>query len=753
MKSASLFSTLSETLADVAQPQQRVSVLLPMPFKGPFDYLSPPDITLNPGDIVLVPLGRRQKTGVVWETSSDLPPDLAPPAEQKDRTDTSRLKEVAELLELPPLSADLRRFINWVAAYTLTPPGMVMAMTLRLHMHGVTSAGTGWLPADTIPADLRMTPARQKVLDLLRKGLPQTTTDISAATGVSAGVVKGLADARALRAIKLEPECPVEAPDPGYRLPALEAEQARATTALRQSVEKGGFSVTLLEGVTGSGKTEIYLEAIAACIEQGKQALILLPEIALSAQWTERFIRRFGVAPAIWHSDTGQRMRRLTWHATANGNASVVVGARSALFLPFEKLGLIVIDEEHEALYKQEEGVIYNARDMAIVRARLVQCPTVLVSATPSLETLVNVQSGRYRHLMLPSRHGGATMPETRIIDMRVHPPERGRFISPALTEELSATLARQEQAMLFLNRRGYAPLTLCRACGHRMECPHCTAWLVEHRARKRLCCHYCEYFEPVPVTCPACHEENTLTSIGPGIERITEEARELFPDARILVMASDTLTSPTAITEAVTRISNREIDLIIGTQVVAKGWHFPYLTLVGIVDADLGLSGGDLRAGERTFQLLHQVAGRAGRASAPGRVLLQSYTPEHPVMSALLSGSQDRFMAQEAMQRQPGFWPPYGRLAALIISCEDAAKADAVANAFGRMAPYGEGIQVLGPTPAPVAVLRNRHRRRLLLRTKRTIALQPILHRWLDMVKPDRNVRIDIDIDPVSFL
>lgn len=753
MVTASFSSLLPEPDSPTtpARQRQRVSVLLPMPFPGPFDYAAPAEMALKPGDIVVVPLGRRRETGVVWESAPALPADFAPPPQRT--VEAARLRPVAELLDLPPLSAELRHFIDWVAAYTLSPPGMVLAMTLRLHMRGVPTPSTGWLAASPLPETLRITPARQKVLTLLQDGTARTTTDIANAAAVGPGVVKGLADAGALKAVKLGPERPFDAPDPHHKPPVLEGEQATATAALRQTVQEGGFSVTLLEGVTGSGKTEIYLEAIAACLEQGKQALVLLPEIALSAQWMQRFTRRFGTQPAIWHSEIGQRARRLTWHAAADGSATVVVGARSALFLPFEKLGLIIVDEEHESLFKQEEGVIYNARDMAVVRARLSGFPIMLVSATPSLETLANVEAGRYRHLVLPSRHGGASLPETRILDMRDHPPPRGLFLSPALTEEMTATFERQEQAMLFLNRRGYAPLTLCRACGHRMECPHCTAWLVEHRAKKLLSCHYCDHTEPMPPTCPTCGAENSLTAIGPGIERITEEARNLFPDARILVMASDTLGGPAATAEAVAKISRREVDLVIGTQIVAKGWHFPHLTLVGIVDADLGLGGGDLRAGERTIQLLHQVAGRAGRASTPGRVLLQSYTPEHPVMQALLSGDFDAFMAQEAAQRRPGFWPPYGRLAALIISAEDAREADATAAELGRKAPYGEGIQVLGPAPAPIAVLRNRHRRRILLRTVRSIAVQPILRRWLSMVKPGKGVRVDVDIDPVSFL
>jgi primosomal protein N' (replication factor Y) len=459
------------------------------------------------------------------------------------------------------------------------------------------------------------------------------------------------------------------------------------------------------------------------------------------------------VAPAVWHSDLSARLRRTTWRAVDAGVAPVVVGARSALFLPFPDLGLVIVDEEHETAFKQEEGVVYHARDMAVVRARLCEAAAVLVSATPSLETVANVQAGRYRRLHLPDRHGGASLPEIVLVDLRATPPERGRFLSPAVVAEVHAAFARGEQAMLFLNRRGYAPLTLCRSCGHRMQCPNCTSWLVEHRARAQLQCHHCGHAVPIPPACPACGAEHSLVPVGPGVERITEEAQALFPEARRLVMASDTLPGPHASAEAARAITAREVDLIIGTQIVAKGWHFPHLTLVGVVDADLGLAGGDLRAAERTVQLLHQVAGRAGRAEAPGRVLLQTFSPEHPVMQALLSGRLEEFMAREAAQRRPGNWPPYGRLAALIVSAETAAAADTVARDLGHAAPHGEGILVLGPAPAPLSILRGRHRRRLLLKTRRDIAVQPLLRDWLAAVPVRGGARVDVDVDPVSFL
>ncbi len=509
----------------------------------------------------------------------------------------------------------------------------------------------------------------------------------------------------------------------------------------------------MLEGVTGSGKTEVYLEAVAQCLAERRQALVLLPEIALSSQWLERFAARFGVAPAVWHSDLSPRIRRTTWRAVADGLAPVLVGARSALFLPFPDLGLIVVDEEHETAFKQEEGVIYHARDMAVVRAQLTAAPCVLVSATPSLETVANVETGRYRRLTLKARHGGARLPEVAAIDLRLTPPERGQFLSPPLVAAIAETLSRGEQAMLFLNRRGYAPLTLCRACGTRMQCPNCTAWLVEHRGRGVLQCHHCGQAEPIPPLCPTCGAAHSLTPIGPGVERITEEAAARFPDARRLVMASDTLPGPHAAAEAARAIAAREIDLIIGTQIVAKGWHFPHLTLVGGVDADLGLAGGDLRAAERSVQLLHQVGGRAGRAEAPGRVLLQTFAPDHPVMRALVAGDLAAFMAEEAAMRRPGHWPPFGRLAALIVSAAASADADAAAAALGRAAPRGPGVVVLGPAPAPLAILRGRHRRRLLLKTRRDIAVQPLLRDWLARAAVSARARVDVDVDPVSFL
>ncbi len=692
----------------------------------------------EPGDVVMVPLNRREEVGVVW--------DGAPDASVED----AKLKPITAVLDVLPMPASLRRFVDWVAAYTLAMPGEVLAMALRVNALQPQTPPAGWRLR---PGARDLTKARAKVAQALVDGVPRSTGDLARQAGVSTGVVRGMAQAGLLEPALLLAQPPFDRPDPDRAGPVLSAAQAAAGQALREAVAARAFGVTLLDGVTGSGKTEVYLEAVAASLQAGRQALVLLPEIALSSQWLERFERRFGVAPAVWHSDLGSRTRRITWRAVAEGLAPVVVGARSALFLPFPDLGLIVVDEEHETAFKQEDGVVYHARDMAVVRARLSDAPAVLVSATPSLETLANVEVGRYGRVTLEARHGGASLPAVEAIDLRDFPPERGHFLSPKLVEAAHATFARGEQAMLFLNRRGYAPLTLCRTCGHRMQCPNCTAWLVEHRARRALACHHCGHTEPIPPTCPSCDAPHSLVPIGPGVERITEEAASVFPEARLLVMASDTLTGPHAAAEAARRIENREVDLIIGTQIVAKGWHFPHLTLVGVVDADLGLAGGDLRAAERTVQLLHQVAGRAGRAEAPGRVLLQTFSPDHPVMQALIEGDLAGFMQTEAEIRRPGGWPPFGRLAALIISADTAQAADELARDVGRAAPRGDGLTVLGPAPAPFAILRGRHRRRLLLKTRRDVAVQPIVRQWLAGIRPSGTARIDVDVDPISFL
>jgi primosomal protein N' (replication factor Y) (superfamily II helicase) len=739
-------------VAAVSEARDRVQVLLPLPLPAALDYRVPDgEGAPEPGRFVRVTLGPRQLIGVVWEGDGD-----------GDDVPVERLKPIAEVLAAPKLPAELRRFVERVAAYTLAPPGMVLSMAMRSEaallpptprrVSAITEAGRTVL--SETPPPKRLTPGRRRVLEILRDGAAASIAETAREAGVGAAVVRGLI-AAGLAAEHLAPAMSprIEQPDWQAPGPKLSPAQEKAAKRLVEQVESGGFHVTVLDGVTGSGKTETYFAAIAAALARGKQVLVLLPEIALSAQWLERFRRRFGASPVEWHSDIGQTQRRDAWRTVAAGRARVVVGARSALFLPFPELGLVVVDEEHDLSYKQEDGVCYQARDMAVLRASLAAIPIVLVSATPSLETVVNVSRGRYDRVHLPERHGAASLPSISVIDMRKEKLSPGRFLSPPLVKALEETLADGEQALLFLNRRGYAPLTLCRACGHRFQCPSCTAWLVEHRFTRRLLCHHCGYSVPMPPFCPECLAAGTLVPCGPGVERLSEEVAERFPEARTALMVSDALPGPRAAAELAEAMAQHRYDVMIGTQIVAKGHHFPMLTLVGIVDADLGLGGGDLRAAERTFQLLHQVAGRAGREERPGRVLIQTYMPEQPVMQALAAGDRDRFLEVEAAQRRAAHLPPFARLAALIVSANDAENADFAARALARAAPHLPGVTVLGPAPAPLAVLRGRHRRRLLVQAERSVNVQAVLREWLAKVKFIGSVRLQVDVDPYSFL
>ncbi len=723
-------------------PKRVVDVLVPVALDRAYSYRVPEALELAPGDIVCVPLGPREATAVVWAENPK--PDI--------RLD-NRLKDVEEKLELPPLRPELRSFVDWVANYTVSSRGMVLRMCLRMGEHlGAERERVGVRLAGDPPQ--RMTTARRRLLELLADGMTRSKGEAVREAGVSAGVVDGLIDEGTLETLVLPPEPVAEKPDPDFMQPEFGADQGAAAAALKATVTQGGYAVTLLDGVTGSGKTEVYFEAVADTIRAGRQSLILMPEIALTAQFLDRFAARFGVRPAEWHSELSPRKRARTWRAVAGGEASVVVGARSALFLPYADLGLIVVDEEHDPAYKQEDGVHYHARDMAVVRGHIARIPVVLSSATPSIETIVNARRGRYARVALPERFGGQLMPAVEAIDLRQAPPPRGRFISPVLAGEVLTSLERKEQALLFLNRRGYAPLTLCRACGFRFSCPNCDSWLVDHRFRKRLVCHHCGFSTPHPAQCPKCHAENSFVACGPGVERLEEEVRELFPEARVLVLSSDLVATVERMREEFADIAKGLFDIVIGTQLVAKGHHFPMLNLVGVVDADLGLSNGDPRAAERTFQLLHQVVGRAGRDAGIGRGFLQTHQPEHPVMRALIAQDREAFYDAEIGLREKTHYPPFGRLASIVVSGPDKHDAEMHARAMARAAPKAEEVRVFGPAEAPLALVRGRHRLRLLIRAPRGFDLSAYMREWLSAApKGKGNIKLDIDVDPQSFL
>jgi primosomal protein N' (replication factor Y) (superfamily II helicase) len=719
-----------------------VDVLVPVALDQNYSYRVPHGMELGPGDVVCVPLGTREVIAVVWAQNANPDPRLH-----------NRLKDVAEKLEVPPLKAELRALVDWVANYTLSARGMVLRMCLRMGEHlGPERVRVGVRLEGKPPQ--RLTPARRRLLALLSDGLLHGKSEAAKEAGVSVGVVEGLVDEGTLVTEAMPPPPPPPAPDPSFAMPEFSRQQRSAVDGMRALAANGSFHVALLDGVTGSGKTEVYFEAIAETIRRGKQSLILMPEIALTGQFLDRFARRFGVRPLEWHSELTPRTRQRNWAAISAGEAPVVVGARSALFLPYADLGLIVVDEEHDQAYKQDDGAHYHARDMAVVRAHIAKIPIVLASATPSVETEVNARKGRYQRIVLPSRFGGAHMPHIEAIDLRREAPPRGRFIAPALAEQIRFAIERREQALLFLNRRGYAPLTLCRACGHRFACTICDAWLVDHRFRQRLVCHHCGFSMPRPHACPNCAAEESLVAVGPGVERLQEEAAGLFPNARTMVLSSDLVTSLETMRSELNEIAEGRVDIIIGTQLVAKGHHFPRLNLVGVVDADLGLHNGDPRAAERTFQLLNQVIGRAGRDQGRGVGYLQTHQPEHPVMRALVACDREAFYASEIEARERSHYPPFGRLASLIVSAGDRPTAEGFARKLAAVAPIEERIQVLGPAEAPLAVIKGRYRFRLLVKSLRNVDLSEYLRGWLAAGPRTRgNLKLEVDVDPQSFL
>ncbi len=719
---------------------QRARVVTLNAALGPLDYRVPEGMLVEPGSIVVAPLGPRQLLGVAWEA------DRLPTSEVPD----SRLRPLAAVVDVAPIAAPLRRLAEWTADYYLAPLASVLRMVLpsSAALEGPRRL-IEYRPTGLVPD--RMTPQREQALAAL-EGRQGTIRELADHADVSDAVMRGLVNAGALEAVAVDADRPLPAPDPDYAPPKLNDDQRDAAASLAGAVGKG-FDPVLLDGVTGSGKTEVYFEAIAECLRQGKQALVLLPEIALTEPFLKRFEARFGCAPVAWHSGLRSSERRRNWRGIASGEAQVTVGARSALFLPYANLGLIVVDEAHEPSFKQEDGVQYHARDTAVMRGMFEDIPVILSSATPAIESKHMVELGRYREVTLPQRFAGASLPEIRAIDLTQDPPPRGRWLAPTLVQELKANLAAGEQSLLFLNRRGFAPLTLCRHCGHRFQCPNCTAWMVEHRLMHRLACHHCGHLMPPPKACPECGEEETLVPCGPGVERIADEVAELFPEARTAIVTSDTIWSPQRAAEFVEAMDAHEIDIVIGTQLVTKGYHFPNLTLVGVVDADLGLSGGDLRAAERSFQQIQQVAGRAGRGDRPGRVLVQTHEPTAPVIAALVSGDAPGFYAAETEARREAAMPPFGRLAAIVVSAEDASEAEAVARRIGRAAPEVEGMAVFGPAPAPLAMLRGRHRQRLLVHARRSLDVQDVIRDWLADIDWSAKVRVSVDVDPYSFL
>jgi len=735
-----LFAAPEATAALESESFDKVSVLFPLPLPEPFDYRAPSSWDLKPGAHVIAPIGTRLVRGVAWAVEPNHP-------------GAANLKAIAEVLPGPLVPEMSRTFLDWAARYLVRPPGDLLRMVVRSPDALIDPPTFSVIEPSGSPAP-KLTQARRRVMEEAAKEAV-SAAELARRAEVSSAVVKGLVDAGALKRVEISEDPPFPPPDLSRAGKDLSEIQTSAAADVRAFVRAGGFHVTLLDGVTGSGKTEVYLEAAAQtlALSPDAQVLVLIPEIALTQAAIARFHARFGVEPVEWHSAIGHKARRRAWREVAAGRARLIVGARSALFLPFPSLKLIVIDEEHDPSYKQEEGVIYQARDLAVARAKLGACNIILASATPSLETLVNAQQGRYAHVKLPMRHGAAELPDVELIDLKRDPPEKGKWLSPKLVTACAEALSRGEQSLFYMNRRGYAPLTLCRVCGHRMKSPETDTWLVEHRYSGRLVCHLTGFSMPKPKQCPQCLTPEPFTSIGPGVERVHEEVSQLFPGARIEIFSSDTTPDGESVRDLVTRMEDNAIDILIGTQIVAKGHNFPNLTFVGVVDADSGLKGGDLRAGERTFQLVSQVAGRAGRHVKKGRALIQTYAPHEPVLQALAAQDRDAFLAAEAQEREAAGMPPFGRLGAVIVSAPNEQLANDAAKALGEKAPHTEGLDLWGPAPAPLSVIRGMHRRRFLVRADRNVDISGFLATWMSRVKLHSAVRVQVDVDPYSFL
>ncbi|MEL0437149.1 primosomal protein N' [Phycobacter sp. K97] len=720
---------------------ERVAVLTTQPLDRLLDYRAPEGGCFL-GAYVEVPLGPRKVLGVVWGPGAG---DF----------DSSKLRSVTRVLDVAPMRGEMRAFLGKAADYTLTPmPAMLRLASRAPGLSDPPSMRKILRRGDCDPD--RMTDARARVLEAIEEygGLSFTPKELADMAGVTPSVVKGLVKQGALREEETPRDLPYPHLDPDLPGKELTEDQAAAAAALEEGVKGGAYGTTLLKGVTGSGKTEVYLEAVAAALRAGRQALVLLPEIALTAEFLKRVEARFGATPAEWHSGATMTERRRVWRMVGQGKAQLVIGARSALFLPFRDLGLIIVDEEHDTSYKQEDGVLYNARDMAVLRAAMCSAQVVLASATPSLETWANAEAGKYKRLDLTSRFGASVLPEMRAVDMRSEDLLPATWISPTLKFAMKARLERGEQSLLFLNRRGFAPVTICRACGAQVACDHCDSRMVEHRFLKRLMCHQCGETKPVPEVCPSCQVEGKMAPVGPGIERLGEEAAALFPEARIAVLSSDLFGSARALKQRIEEIAAGEADIILGTQLVAKGHNFPHLTLVGVIDADLGLQGSDLRAAERTFQLMRQVAGRAGRAEKPGEALLQTFQPEHPVIRAILSGDEEAFWKAEAAERQAAGVPPFGRMAGIILSGPDLAQVFELGETLARNdgALRQIGAQLFGPAPAPIARIRGRHRVRMLVKAAKGAPLQEAIARWIAPLRLKGDLRLSVDIDPQSF-
>tara|TARA_B100000686_G_scaffold265830_1_gene280398 strand:+ start:10621 stop:12753 length:2133 start_codon:yes stop_codon:yes gene_type:complete len=710
--------------------------LLLNPGKGIFDYIVDKRILI--GQIVYVPLRNKYYYGIVIGKGSN-------------KLDAKKLKPISEIKNVPPISIELLNFCHWLSEWCMYDISLVTRMIIP-SFNFLKSVKNKLVLFHNEKNINSMTNLGHKTFKYIKEKPGLTISDYCKELNISKVVIKKLIKDGNI----LSKESPFNQNDDlkikFYKNNNLNQYQLKAVEKVQELKSKS--SIFLLDGVTGSGKTEVYISIIRKELSIGKQSLILLPEIALTNQLLEKFEERFGVKPIVWHSELSLKDRHKNWLQVLNGNAPIVIGARSSLFLPFKSLSCIIVDEEHDASYKQDDGVIYNARDMAVVRGQKAAAIVILSSATPSLESLNNAKLGKYIRLNLPERFGNSTMPSIKLIDMRKIKTKSGKWISDIAVKAIDKSIKSKEQVLLFLNRRGYSPLTICKSCGFRFQCAHCSAWLVNHKKDNKMICHFCGYSENIINNCGQCGADDSFISCGPGVERLAEEIKILFPKVKLQILTSDTFTKKLE-KSFLNKIITGEINIIIGTQLVAKGHHFPHLNTVVAIDADLGLSGSDLRASEKTFQLLTQLSGRAGRESDSGIAYIQTYDPNHEVMQAILSGDKNNFLEAESKARNSRKLPPYGRLAALIIQSKNFNDLNMFLKLMSRNIPRIKNlrIDVLGPVPAPIPKLRDWHRYRYLIKSELGVRLQPYIKKWLSKIKVNRAIRIKIDIDPYNFM
>lgn len=720
-------------------------ILLPIIFDKSFSYYVNDAFNIEVGDVVLVNFMNRNCYGIVTKVEEEL------------EKSNFKMKTILAKDDELKISPNLIKLIEFAASYNLAPKGLFLKLAISiLNSSKIKENSQVFCKINkNPPQNVKITPKRQEIIDLFGKKSEILLSEIVNLAKTSSSTVNSLVKngilTKEIKKIAQKREKFPEIEPNLFKLKELSSDQQNAADFLNKKIAQNQHSVTLVDGVTGSGKTEIYFNVISKILkEKSGQILILLPEIILVNQLIKRFENIFNFKPQIWHSKINNNQKRDIFYALNNGEIEILISTRSAIFLPFSNLKLIIIDEEHEASFKQEDIVNYHGRDMAIARAKFENIPVILSSATPSLETFVNAKSGKYEHLILKSKFFNNKKTQIELVDMKNSDLEKGCFISKELEKEMQNCLENKKQILLFLNRRGYAPLTLCKSCGHKISCKDCSSYMSYHQSLNKLICHHCGSESKFNIACENCEEEDSFVTLGAGVERIHEEVKSLFPLSKTALMTSDSLNNQEESTKIIEKIINNEVDVIIGTQIIAKGHHFPNLSLVGIIDGDSSFNNANLRAGEKSFQLLTQVIGRAGREKHPAKIFLQSYNINNLVFKYIIEQNRDDFFNLEIQNRQIMQMPPFGKMIAIIFI----SKNEDLAINCGKMIvshfPNQENIEIFGPAPMPISKIRKNYYYRVLVKSDKKLNIQKLINNIISSFKTPNQVRIKIDVDPL---